>query len=138
MYLGIKEGKIFDITTNLLNKRDPNDKEVNYIVVKLDDYIVGDTWDFKNNLSLKDSPIRFEILPKNDFQLMKEAILELEYKNDEVMIQELLDRMQTDIDSLEAELLTKEARISQLEKDKINLESRIAALEAQNIEEPLP
>jgi len=65
---------------------------------------------------------------------LRGEILELEYKNDEVMIQELLDGLDAKIKLLEAELVTKEERILFLEGQNSSLSERITALEPE--EEP--
>jgi len=58
-------------------------------------------------------------------------ILELEYKNDEVMIQDLLDSMENRLKDLEAALDIKDEEVLQLQTDKANLEARITALEPE-------
>ncbi len=73
MYVGIKDGKIYDICSDLRHKR-TEDENVKYIETSLKDLTVNDTWD--NDISLKDSPIRFEtniIIPKSKAMINLEA-----------------------------------------------------------------
>lgn len=75
MYIGIKNNKIYDICSDLRNKRDNSINNRDYIKTSLRDLFVGDTWDFDNNISLKDSSQRFEEAPKSELEL---KIIELE------------------------------------------------------------
>lgn len=38
------------------------------------DWFIGDTWDFEKNISLKDSPRRFEKKPKSTLELKIEKL----------------------------------------------------------------
>jgi len=81
MKLGIKDGKIFDICSELSYKRgDSNIPDEDYLDFPIGDWFIGDTWDFNNNISLKDSPKRFEEPPKSELELVKERISEIEKK----------------------------------------------------------
>lgn len=87
MYVGIREGKVFDICSHLANKRlkddgvDIDPDSVAYILISEAEMIkknilVGDTWDFENQDSLKDSPARIPQPDKED--ILQEKIQELE------------------------------------------------------------
>jgi len=87
MFVGIKDGKIFDICSDLKNKRTADDgiylsqNELDSIVYKeleFTDFYIGDTWDSQINISLKDAPQRFIIPEKTDFELLQEKIDDLE------------------------------------------------------------
>jgi len=64
---------------------------------------------------------------------LRGEILELEYKNDEVMIQDILDDLDSKVTALQIELGQKEARIFLLETEKISLRESIGLLEVENI-----
>ena len=88
MFIGIKEGKIYDICSDLRSKRDNSIPDKDYLDLPFDNWIIGDTWDSINNISLKDSPQRFEPIPKTEIELLQEKnaefetrIAELEAKN---------------------------------------------------------
>lgn len=87
MKIGIKDGKIYDICSDLRNKRDNSIEDKDYLDLPMNDYYIGDTWDFENNISLKDSPQRFEEKPKSELELkleqLENRILELELKEAE-------------------------------------------------------
>jgi len=65
---------------------------------------------------------------------LRGEILELEFKNDEVMLQELLDNLDLKVKELEAALIVKNEEIINLQAAKINLEARISALEPKEPE----
>jgi len=78
-----------------------------------------------------DELLRESFAKKNT--LLKEfrgEILELEYKNDEDMIQDLLDNYELRIKDLETKLAEKELEIAQLQADKDSLQSQIASFTA--------
>lgn len=81
MFIGIKEGKIYDICSDLRSKRDNSIPDKDYLDLPFDNWIIGDTWDSINNISLKDSPQRFEPIPKTEIELLEEKITDLETKN---------------------------------------------------------
>ena len=88
MFIGIKEGKIYDICSDLRSKRDNSIPDKDYLDLPFDNWVIGDTWDSINNISLKDSPQRFEPIPKTEIELLQEKnaefetrIAELEAKN---------------------------------------------------------
>lgn len=74
MKLGIKDNKIWDVCSDLRNKRDDSLPDKNYLDLPMNDWIIGDSWDVKNKVSLKDAPIRFEEKPKTEIELRLEAI----------------------------------------------------------------
>lgn len=61
-------------------------------------------------------------------------ILELEFKNDEGMIQNLLDEYEQRISDLEAQLAFKDSEVAQLQTKLTNLEERITELEPKEVE----
>ena len=78
MFVGIKNGKIHDICSDLRHKRDDSISDKDYLNVENDNLCINDTWDFKNNKSLKDSPQRF-IEPKpTELELLQEKTQSLE------------------------------------------------------------
>jgi len=85
MKIGIKEGKVWDICSDIKYKRDDSVLDKDYLDLPMEDWIVGDTWDFEKNTSLKDSPQRFEEKPKSELELkieeLEARILELESKS---------------------------------------------------------
>ena len=81
MYIGIKNGKIFDICSDLRHKRDNSIPDIDYLNLPMEDWVIDDTWDSINNISLKDSPQRFEPIPKTEIELLEEKITDLETKN---------------------------------------------------------
>ena len=88
IFIGIKDGKIWDICSELIYKRDDDsllDKDYIKIDIGTFDYVIGDTWDFDNNVSLMDSPRRSLPPEKTALEL---RIEELEAKN-----QEIIDRL---------------------------------------------
>jgi len=70
-FVGIRDGKIHDITTSLKNKRD-NDNKVKYLETDLPDLCVDDTWE--NGMSLKDSKRRNTIPVKTKLELKIEEL----------------------------------------------------------------
>jgi len=80
MKLGIKDNKIHDICSDLRSKRDNSISDNNYLDLPFDDWFIGDTWDFENNISLKDSPKRFEESPKSRLELLEESVTEIKKK----------------------------------------------------------
>lgn len=81
MLLSIKDNKIYDICSELSFKRDNSTLNENYLDLKMDDWVIGDTWDSKLNISLKDSPLR-------DFTPIKPP-LETKVRDLELRIKEL-------------------------------------------------
>lgn len=85
VYIGIRDKKIWDMCSELESKRtDFNLPIEKYLFLEINDYFVGDTWNFEKNISLKDSPKRFEKPKKTDLELQLKSIesrlLELEKK----------------------------------------------------------
>jgi len=80
MKIGIKNNKIWDICSELINKRDDSIPDIDYLDLEMGDWFIGDNWDSKNNISLKDSPKRFEKPPKSELELLEEKVLQLEQK----------------------------------------------------------
>lgn len=84
MKIGIKEGKIYDICSELMNKRDNSIPGKDYIDKPYDGERIEDTWNYESNISLKDSPQRSEEPPKSELELkievMGERIAKLEKK----------------------------------------------------------
>ncbi|KKN90799.1 hypothetical protein LCGC14_0223820 [marine sediment metagenome] len=78
MKLGIKDGKIHDICSKLINKRDNSIDDKDYLDLPMGDWVSYDSWDSINNISLKDSPNR-NIIPQKTPEQIK--IEELEAKN---------------------------------------------------------
>lgn len=78
MKLGILDGKIWDICSRLDggHKRDDLIPDKDYLDLPMKDWVIGDTWDFTENKSLKDSPLRLEICikPKTVLELKIEAL----------------------------------------------------------------
>lgn len=61
-FIGIKEGKVWDVCSDLINKRDDDpilDKDYILFEVNSMDIHFGDTWDFDNNINIPDSTLRF-------------------------------------------------------------------------------
>ena len=66
LYIGIKDGKIYDICSNLLVRRNDMIPENDYILKEGragKEFQIEDTWD--NDKSLKDSPLRASKIPSN-------------------------------------------------------------------------
>jgi len=80
MKIGIKNNKIYDICSELINKRDNSIPDKEYLDLPMEDWFIGDTWDSKSDISLKDSPQRFEERPKSELELLQERVLQLEQK----------------------------------------------------------
>ena len=74
MKLGIKDSKIYDICSSLESKRDDSIDDKDYLDLPMEDWVVGDTWDFDNNISLKDSPLRFIEPQKSELELKIEEL----------------------------------------------------------------
>lgn len=58
LYIGIKNGKIYDVCSDLSIKRDNTIEDKDYILREGNagsDFQIDDTWDFGNDESLKDS-----------------------------------------------------------------------------------
>lgn len=77
MFIGIKDGKIWDMTSLLCNKRDDSIPDDEYLYLENRGYLPEDTWDFEKNVSLRDSPFRFQKRPKTELELLKEEIQQL-------------------------------------------------------------
>ena len=82
MKLGIKNGKIYDICSDLRNKRDDSISDKDYLDLPIGDWEIEDIWDFEKNESLKDSPIRFIEKEKTELEIriddLETRITELE------------------------------------------------------------
>lgn len=58
LYIGIKDGKIYDVCSDLSIKRDNTIDDEDYILREGcagSEFQIDDTWDFENDKSLKDS-----------------------------------------------------------------------------------
>jgi len=84
MYYGIRNEKVWDVCGDLRNKRTAEDgvllipkelEQIQYLNLILEDVFVGDSWDFVNNINLKDSPQRFVIPEKSEIE---KKLIELE------------------------------------------------------------
>lgn len=87
MYIGIKNGKVVDICSDLINANIGifTDSEDDYIEMKEEEFYqlrmeIGDSWDFENNINVPDSPKRSEPQPKSRLELLEEKMIELESK----------------------------------------------------------
>lgn len=69
-YIGVKNGKVWDVCSTLLNKRDNSIKDEDYIEsdISMGDVIAGDTWNDGN--PIKDSPLR-SVVPEKTVQELK-------------------------------------------------------------------
>jgi polyhydroxyalkanoate synthesis regulator phasin len=78
MYIHLdNDGKIDDICSRLDggHKRSEDFLDEDYIIIKNEKNLrIGDTWDFENECSLKDSPQRFIVPEKSELELLKEDI----------------------------------------------------------------
>lgn len=84
MFVGIRNGKIWDICEPLKNKRKREDgillteeelAKIIYIEIKnKSDVVVGDTWDFENSINIPDSPLRDTIPEKSEIQKKLEEL----------------------------------------------------------------
>ena len=74
MYVGMKEGKIWDVCSRLKYKRDDSIPEKEYLDLPMGDWVIGDTWDFEKRESLKDAPKRFEDPEKTVLELKIEEL----------------------------------------------------------------
>lgn len=79
IYIGIKDGKVWDKTTDLINKRSSDIPDEDYILVDNIDICIDDTWDFQNNINLKDSFRRF-IEPEKTADQLKLEDFEIRIK----------------------------------------------------------
>jgi len=86
MLIGIKDNKIFDICSDLKNKRIADDgiylsqnelDSIVYIELEFNDFYIGDSWDTQNNINLKDSPQRFVVPKKSELELLRDEIEDL-------------------------------------------------------------
>ena len=84
MRLGIKDGKIYDICSDIRHKKDDSIDSKDYLNLPIGDWLIGDTWDSEKNDSLKNSLQRFEEPYKSPEQLkieeLETRILALENK----------------------------------------------------------
>lgn len=78
MHVGIKDGKIYDICSDLRHKRDSSINDNDYLDVKNNDSCIDDTWNFEKNESLKDSPFRFIEPEPTELELLEKRIQKLE------------------------------------------------------------
>ena len=78
MFVGIKNGKIHDICSDLRHKRDDSISDKDYLSVENNDLCINDTWDLKTNINLKDSPQRFIEPESTELELLQEKIQSLE------------------------------------------------------------
>jgi len=74
-YIAIKDGKIYDICSNLKNKRDDTIRDEDYKLLLLDgSWVIGDSWDSENDTSLTDSPLRNPPVVKSMLELKVEDL----------------------------------------------------------------
>jgi len=78
MYIGIKDGKIWDICSELKYKRDNSINDKDYLDLPMGDWLIDDTWDSINNISLNDAPIRTAPKSKTELELLQETVQDLE------------------------------------------------------------
>lgn len=78
MYIGILDGKVYDICSNLRHKRDNNIDDKDYLEIEKKDIYIDDTWE--NNTSLKDSHFRTDPMPDNMKSKLELKLEELELK----------------------------------------------------------
>ena len=78
MKLGIKDGKIYDICSELINKRDNSINDKDYLDLPMDDWCIGDSINSDGSNHLKDSPIRSIPPPKTELELLQEKNAEFE------------------------------------------------------------
>jgi len=74
MYVGIKDGKIYDVCSNLKSKRDNSISDLDYLDLPIKDWQIDDTWNFETNESNKDSFRRSEKPPKTELELLREEM----------------------------------------------------------------
>jgi len=67
VHVGIKDGKIWDICSNLKNKRDDSIADEDYVTINKSDIRIGDTW--LNGESLKDAPSRLPVKSVMDLKI---------------------------------------------------------------------
>ncbi len=74
MNIALKNGKIWDMCSKLVNKRTFEflDDE-KYFITNEKDIVVGDEWDFNEGISLKDSPLRNVVVEKSLKQRIKDV-----------------------------------------------------------------
>lgn len=76
-----KDNKIIDKCSGLFCRiPNPDIPDSMYFETDKKDLRIGDTWDSENNISLKDSPKRFEVPPKTELELLKEEVSEIKKK----------------------------------------------------------
>lgn len=95
IYIGIREGKVFDACTNLKNIRTKDDGieinpslttyiEMNEIEFMNKNILVGDTWNYELDDSIKDSNLRSLPKIKKPIDLANDKIQELETRISEL------------------------------------------------------
>ena len=77
IYVGIKEGKIYDLCDRLVNKRDNSIEDKDYLHFEKDmDFQIGDPWDYELNDSIKTNRVRI----KSEFELLQIEVENLKSK----------------------------------------------------------
>ncbi len=78
MFIAIKKGKIWDICSELQYKRTKDSLlDDKYFKITEKDLCIGDTWEFGNGISLKDSPLRDVVVVKSLEQRIKDIEVSL-------------------------------------------------------------
>ena len=76
VYIGIKDGKIYDVCSRIEWKRDNSipDKDYLDLNIKVGDVRIGDTINSDGSGHIKDSPTRFKPIPKSQLELKLEDL----------------------------------------------------------------
>lgn len=74
MYIGIKDGKVWDKVTELINKRGSDIADKDYKIAKTLDICIDDTWNILTDTNNKDSPRRFEEPEKEPWEIKIEEL----------------------------------------------------------------
>ena len=91
MFIGIKDGKIWDMCSRIENKRNVDsipDNEYIYVEEPKVRYYVDDTWDFIKKVSLLDSPRRDIPPDKTPEELIAELEIRLVSAEEKIVILE--------------------------------------------------
>jgi len=89
MRIGIKDGKIYDICSDISHKRDDTIKDEDYLDLPKGDWRIDDTWNSKKNISLKDALRRVEPIEENLAGLLQKTEEQLKIEELEARILEL-------------------------------------------------
>lgn len=93
MFIGIIDGKVVDVCSDLINSNYDPEVET-YLDIEDEKYsniFPGDTWDFDNNVSLKDAPQRTAQRVKSAQELKIEQ-LEAKLASQELRLKALEDK----------------------------------------------